>query len=233
MLVGTSGFAYRDWAPRFYPPDVPGRDLLRAYAERLPACELNNTFYRSPSAAAVAGWLAATPDHFRFAVKAQRGGSLRALMVDPSQSVPWLTTPLRAFGDRLGTVLFRVPANVQRNEEQLANLLSAWPPDLRLTLEFQHPSWHVDETFAALAGVGAVLCATDLDDLAEPPMIRRTGGFLYLRLRRTSYEPAELSAWAARIEPFVAAGDDAFVFLRHDADGQSAVRAVELGRLLA
>ncbi len=49
MLVGTSGFAYRDWAPLFYPPDVPGRDLLRAYAERLPACELNNTFYRSPS----------------------------------------------------------------------------------------------------------------------------------------------------------------------------------------
>ncbi len=154
-------------------------------------------------------------------------------MVDPSQSVPWLTTPLRAFGDRLGTVLFRVPANVQRDDARLANLLSAWPPDLRLTLEFQHPSWHVDETFAALAGVGAVLCATDLDELDEPPTIRRTGGFLYLRLRRSGYDPAELATWAARIEPFLAAGDDAFVFLRHDADGLSAVRAVELGRLLA
>jgi len=100
-------------------------------------------------------------------------------------------------------------------------------------MEFQNPSWHVDETFAALAAVGAVLCATDLDEATSPPTIRRTGGFLYLRLRRSAYGPAELESWAARIEPFLAAGDDAFVFLRHDADGTSAVRAVELGRLLA
>ena len=72
---------------------------------------------------------------------------------------------------------------------------------------------------------GAVLCATDLDDLPEPPTIRRTGRFLYLRLRRTGYDEAGLAAWAARLEPFLAAGDDAFVFFRHDADGESALRA--------
>ena len=233
LLVGTSGFAYRDWIPLFYPAGVAERSLLQVYADRLPACELNNTFYRSPTEAAVAGWLAATPGTFRFAVKAQRGGSLRALTVDPATSVPWLTSPLRLFGPRLGTVLFRVPANIGRNDDQLGTLLEAWPLDLPLTVEFQDPSWQVDETFSALARIGAVLCATDLDELEESPTIRRTGNFLYLRLRRTSYSPAELAGWAARLEPFLAAGDDAFVFFRHDATGASALRAMELAKLLA
>jgi uncharacterized protein YecE (DUF72 family) len=228
LFVGTSGFAYRDWAPRFYPAGIVERDLLRSYALRLPACELNNTFYRSPTEAAIDGWLAATPATFRFAVKAQRGGSLRALTVDPETSVPWLTAPLRRFGERLGTVLFRVPEEIERDDARLAALLAHWPADLPLTLEFQHPSWHVDETFAAMAAVGAVLCTTDLDDLAEPPTIRRTGRFLYLRLRRTAYDEAALADWAARLEPFLAAGDDAFVFFRHDADGESALRALYL-----
>ena len=232
LFVGTSGFAYRDWAPRFYPPDLPGRDLLRSYATRLLACELNNTFYRNPSESAIEGWLDATPPTFRFAVKAQRGGSLRALVVDPATSVPWLTTPLRRFGERLGTVLFRVPGEIERDDLRLAALLDNWPRDIPLTVEFQHPSWHVDETFAALAPVGAVLCATDLDDMNEPPAIRRTGRFLYLRLRRTGYDEAELGDWAARLEPFLAAGDDAFVFFRHDADGGAALRALRLASLL-
>ena len=165
-------------------------------------------------------------------MKAQRGGSLRALAVDPSESVPWLTNPLRRFGERLGTVLFRVPEEIERDDGRLAALLEHWPREIPLTLEFQHPSWHVDETFAAMAAIGAVLCATDLDELAEPPMIRRTGGFLSLRLRRTTYDEAALAGWAARIEPFLAAGDDAFVFFRHDADGESALRALRLAALL-
>lgn len=205
---------------------------MRSYAGQLPACELNNTFYRNPSEAAIDGWLAATTTTFRFAVKAQRGGSLRALAVDPAVSVPWLTTPLRRFGERLGTVLFRVPEDIERDDTRLAALLGQWPRDIPLTLEFQHPSWHVDETFAAMAQAGAVLCATDLDDLAEPPTIRRTGRFLYVRLRRTTYDEAGLANWAARLEPFLAAGDDAFIFFRHDADGQSALRALRLGVLL-
>ena len=84
-------------------------DLLGAYADRLNACELNNTFYQQPTAPKVAAWLAATPEDFRFSVKAQRGGSWRSMAGHAAESVPWLTQPYRLFGERLGTVLFRVP----------------------------------------------------------------------------------------------------------------------------
>lgn len=232
VRVGTSGFAYPGWSPRFYPAGL-GRDgLLRHYAARLTACELNNTYYQQPSAAKVAAWLAATPDGFRFAVKAQRGGSHRSLLGDPVAGLPWLTGPLRAFGDRLGSVLFRVPDRVARDDDRLAAFLAAWPGDLPLTMEFQDPSWHVDEVFGALREAGAALCTTDLPDDAEPPAIRRTGPFLYLRLRRHDYAPDELAAWAARLEPFLDDGLDAFVFFRHDEVGRGPELALELAALV-
>jgi uncharacterized protein YecE (DUF72 family) len=231
LRTGTSGFAYPAWSPRFYPPGTRGPALLQHYGSRLATVELNNTFYRQPSPAAVDGWLAATPDDFRFAVKAQRGSSFRTLQPDAVESVAWLTTPLRRFGDRLGTILFRVPDGVVRSDERLAGLLSAWPADLPLALEFQDPSWHVDEVFGAARDAGAAIVTTDLDDDPEPPTIRRSGSFLYLRLRRADYAPDELARWLDRLEPFLADGIDAFVYFRHDEVGRGAELALELAAL--
>jgi uncharacterized protein YecE (DUF72 family) len=231
LRTGTSGFAYPAWSPRFYPAGLKGPALLGHYGTHLTTVELNNTFYRQPSPAAVDGWLAATPDDFRFAVKAQRGSSFRALQVDPADSVAWLTGPLRRFGARLGTILFRVPDGVARDDARLAGLLGAWPSDLPLALEFQDPSWHVDEVFDAIRGIGAALVTTDLEDDPEPPTIRRTGPFLYLRLRRPDYNAAELGVWLDRLEPFLADGIDAYVYFRHDEVGRGAELAMELAAL--
>ena len=233
LRIGTSGFAYAGWTPRFYPADLAAARRLEFYASRLTAVELNNTFYRQPSPAAVAAWLAATSNEFRFAIKAQRGASYRALQVDAAASVSWLTGPYRAFGERLGTVLFRVPDGVDRDDARLAALLAAWPRDLPLAMEFQDASWHVDETFDALTRTGAALCTTELPDDPEPPTIRRTGRFLYLRLRRHDYSQAELDAWAARLEPFLTAGDDAYVFFRHDEVGRGPELAEALAAMVA
>ena len=38
----------------------------------------------------------------------------------------------------------------------------------------------------------------------------------------------DLEAWAARLEPFLDAGDDAFVFFRHDEAGRGAELALAL-----
>jgi uncharacterized protein YecE (DUF72 family) len=194
----------------------------------------------------------ATPPDFRFATVAQRGSVVRSLWNAPEESIAWLTEPLGHFGDRLGAVLFRVPSEVRRDgpwvegdaavaDVRLARFLGAWPRSIPLVIELQDPSWHVDETFAALRSAGAVLCTTELppegDEGAardtsaapgEPPTIRRTGTFLYLRLRRDDYDAAALDAWATRIEPFLAAGDDVYAFFRHDPVGRAAELALEL-----
>jgi uncharacterized protein YecE (DUF72 family) len=224
LYAGTSGFAYAEWAPRFYPEGIRAGALLPAYAARLAAVELNSTFYRRPAEATVRAWLAATGESFRFSARAQRGGTFRALRGDTETALAWLTAPYRAFGGRLGTVLFRVGEESVRDDRALERLLRAWPADLPLALELQHPSWADDGVHARLREHRAALCATDLDG-ADPPDIRVTGPFLYLRLRRETYDDADLDAWAARIEPFLHDGRDAYVFFRHDADGASALRA--------
>lgn len=257
LLVGTSGFSYPDWTPRFYRAGTRAADRLAAYATRLPAVELNATFRRRPTPSAIRGWVRATPPEFRFSVKAQRGSAVRALWAAPEESVRWLTEPLGEFGERLGAVLFRVPAEIRRDgpwvggdaavaDARLAALLAAWPREIPLVVELQDRSWHVDETFGALRAAGATLCTTELppegdegaagegvgadetDATAKPPTIRRTGTFLYLRLRLHDYDAAGLDAWAARIEPFLAAGDDVYVFFRHDPVGRAGELALEL-----
>jgi uncharacterized protein YecE (DUF72 family) len=232
LLVGTSGFAYPDWAPLFYPQGSRGDTLLPFYASRFPAVELNNTFYQQPRPEKIAAWLAATPADFRFVVKAQRGGSMRAFGSAASETVGWLTAPYRAFGDRLGSVLYRVPDKMRRDDSKLRALLDVWPEDMPLTVEFQDESWQSDEIFGLLAGASAALCATDLDDSDSPPDLRRTGSHIYLRLRRSNYSDSELDDWAVRLEPFLADGLDCYVFFRHDATGESALRALRLKDLM-
>jgi len=164
---------------------------------------------------------------------------MRALWGSPEESISWLTEPLPAFGDRLGAVLFRIPAEIRRggpifggdpvaSDARLAGVVRAWPTSIPLVVELQDPSWHVDETFATLRGGGAILCITELPEHSEPPILRRTGSRLYLRLRREDYTSADVEAWAARIQPFLEAGDDVYAFFRHDADGRAAELALEL-----
>lgn len=233
LYVGTSGFGYPAWVPRFYPAGTRSAELLPAYATRLQTVELNGTFYRSPAPATIAGWLAATPPDFRFVVKALRSGSMRAWATDPASTLPWLLEPARAFGDRLGAVLFRVGAEQRRNDERLERLLEAWPREIPLVLEFQDPTWDDDEVHARLRAAGAILCATDLPEAPDPPTLRLTGPALYARLRRDDYSPAELDAWAARFEPFLSSGIDAFVLFKHDPVGRGGELALELQARLA
>jgi uncharacterized protein YecE (DUF72 family) len=229
--VGTSGFAYADWVPLFYPPGAKSNALLPEYATRLNAVELNNTFYQHPKPDRISAWLAQTPSDFRFVVKAQRGGSMRAFGSAAAETVAWLCAPYRLFGERLGSVLYRVPEQVARDDDRLSMLLDAWPREMPLTVEFQHLSWHVDEVFDLLRAHGATLCATDLDE-REPVDLRLTGKTIYLRLRRTSYTDDELAVWANRLAAFLADGVDCYVFLRHDEHGDSAVRATRLLEML-
>ena len=228
LYAGTSGFSYPSWVPAFYPPGTRGDALLRSYADRLPAVELNNTFYQHPTASKIESWLAATPPDLRFTVKAQKGGSFRAMRGDPGTTVPWLTAPYRLFGERLGSVLYRIPEATRRDDVALAALLKAWPRDMPLTMEFQHPSWQDDSIHALLREHDVALCATDVEGDAFLPDLRLTGPFLYLRLRRETYSATELDAWADRLLPFLADGRDAYVFFRHDEIGESALRAIDL-----
>src|SRR5579863_7029918 len=70
VLVGTSGYSYKEWKGPFYPEKLPAKGYLRYYAERLATVEINNTFYKMPTDKLVAAWAAEVPEGFVFALKA-------------------------------------------------------------------------------------------------------------------------------------------------------------------
>ena len=141
LYVGTSGFSYPGWVPLFYAPGKASRKLLAAYAQRLPAVELHNTFLRRPNEQQIEKWMRETTPEFRFCPKAQRSTSWRAFAEpDPTDSIRWLTDALEGFGQRLGSVMLSLRASLERDDETLERALAAWPTTVPLALELLHPS---------------------------------------------------------------------------------------------
>jgi uncharacterized protein YecE (DUF72 family) len=226
LYVGTSGFSYPSWVGGFYPAGTRSGDLLRVYAERLDAVELNNTFYQFPTEAKIAAWCSTTPASFRFTAKAQQRVTHWARLADPAQTKR-LADAMRPFGDRLGATLVRVPDTFARDDARLASFLDAWPPDLPVAFDLRHESWMDDEVLARIGAHGNAAWVTiDRDELPEPARVFMTAPFLYVRLRRTAYDDADLRAWADRVAPFLADGRDVFVFFRHTDDTSGPLRAV-------
>src|SRR6266571_5410650 len=69
VFIGTSGFAYKEWKGSFYPEDLPAKKYLSYYAAHFRTTEINNTFYRMPTAKLCEGWYAEVPDGFSFTLK--------------------------------------------------------------------------------------------------------------------------------------------------------------------
>ena len=49
LHIGTSGWAYPEWKPAFYPAGLPQSRFLAHYSAELTSCEINATFYRLQS----------------------------------------------------------------------------------------------------------------------------------------------------------------------------------------
>src|SRR5688500_12687911 len=66
VLVGTSGWQYKEWKGSFYPTDIKTDAMLEYYAARFPTVEVNNTFYRMPKDSVLESWAARAPNGFTF-----------------------------------------------------------------------------------------------------------------------------------------------------------------------
>ena len=70
LLVGTSGYAFKEWKGVFYPPELHDDGWLGFYAGKFPTVEINNTFYRLPKQPVLQQWADQVPNEFTFAIKA-------------------------------------------------------------------------------------------------------------------------------------------------------------------
>jgi uncharacterized protein YecE (DUF72 family) len=236
LFAGASGFSYKPWKGPFYPLDLPDAEMLGYYAARLPAVEINNTFYRLPKAAVLEGWAAQTPESFRFVLKASRKITHIQRLKDVADTVGYLFETAGTLGARLGPLLFQLPPYMKKDLDRLRAFLDLVPADRRVALEFRNASWFEDDVFDALRERDAALCGaeTEPDDQEsgnETVPLVATASWGYLRLRRDDYTDADLEAWAERIRG--QGWSEAYVFFKHEDEGAAPKLALRLMELSA
>ncbi|MCG5437302.1 DUF72 domain-containing protein [Micromonospora foliorum] len=236
ILVGTSGWQYKDWRGRFYPQRLPQRLWLEHFAAGFATVEVNNAFYRLPERDTFAAWRARTPADFCVAVKMSRYLTHIKRLRDPAEPVARFLGRATALGDRLGPVLLQLPPNLRADVEALDATLRLFPAEVRVAVEPRHPSWWTDDTRAVLERRRAALVWADR--LGRPVAPRwRTTDFGYLRLHEGRARPwprygrAALRSWVGRLTDAFGADEPAYVYVNNDPGGAAIVDAVAFAAL--
>ena len=194
VTIGTCGWSYKEWAGVFYPERTPPGEFLTHYAERFPAVEVDNTFYRSPSRKMVEGWRDKTPAGFRFSLKVPQTITHEKMLQGCEEETDSFVAAARLLGDKLlccvlqfGYFNRKAYASQAAFMERLEPYLACWPRDVQLAVEIRNKAW-VNESFAeCLRRHGAVWILTDQAWMPSPLEVVEkldpvTGPFAYVRL---------------------------------------------------
>ena len=228
LFVGTSGYSYKEWKGSFYPEKLPAKDMLAYYATRLPAVEINNTFYRLPQKTVLENWRGQVPENFRFSVKASQRITHFKRLNGVADETKYLLETAAALGERLGPVLFQLPPNMKKDLPRLEAFLQNLPAETKATWEFRHPTWLEDDVLELLSRHNQPLCISDTDDMPVNH-VDKTANWGYLRLRRVNYSEENLAEWLQRVRD--QNWDHAYVFFKHEDEGTGPKLAGEFLKL--
>ena len=231
IYAGTSGWSYTTWKPRFYPANLASAKFLKHYATRLNTVESNYTFRSVPGEKSLAGWIEATPENFRFAVKAHQSITHIKRLRDVQYSLEEFVEsiePLRKAG-RLGPILFQLPPNFKADMARLRDFLGILPRGVRAAIEFRHESWFIEDVFSLLRQANVALCHAESEDLETPDVL--TAPFACYRLRKSAYSPAQLEGIASTLRSRAAEGE-VFAYFKHEEQPTGAICAVDTLRRL-
>jgi uncharacterized protein YecE (DUF72 family) len=228
IYVGTSGYSYKEWKGNFYPEKISPKDMLRFYSQRLGTVEINNTFYRMPTASLLESWAGQTPDDFLFAVKAPQIITHIKRLKDVDEETGHFFKTLPALGNKLGPVLFQFPKSFRPDAQRLKNFLNLIPGNASCAFEFRSATGLDAEIHGLLREKGHSLCTADSRENPADEIIK-TASWGYLRLRRPDYSDADLTAWMERI--ISQKWNRAFIFFKHEEEGRGAEMAMHFNKL--
>ncbi len=171
VLFGVAGWSYPDWRGVVYPAGC--KDTLRAVAARVDLVEINNTFYRPPSAKNCASWVERTADlGTRFTAKLPQEFTHAERFDDAAIAAAREGFVPLAQSGRLVGLLAQFNYRLRHTDGAVARirrLAEGFAAVAPLFVEVRHESWNADAALAALAG-----CGVGVLELGYPGMV---GGF--------------------------------------------------------
>ena len=239
VFVGTSGWHYKHWLNGvFYPAGTTGRAMFEFYARHFNTVEINNSFYRLPTATTFDNWRESAPRGFQYAVKASRFITHMKKLKEPKSSSEKFFLVAERLEEKLGPILFQLPPRWKLNIERFAEFLEMLPREHRYAFEFREESWLVPEVCKLLRKHKAAFCIHDFADMKVPNEI--TTDFSYIRFHGPtsvkywgSYSDAALRKWAERIDSWRGELSAVYVYFNNDPEGAAVRNALTLIRMLA
>ncbi len=223
IIIGTSGWQYKDWHGRFYPAGMASTQWLEHYADNFQTVEVNNAFYRLPEVDTFRRWRDAVPDDFIMSVKASRYLTHVRRLRDPKEPVHRLMSRARHLGDKLGPILLQLPPNFRADLPILERTLRHFPSGTRVAFEPRHESWFTPSLSTLLLEYNAALCLSDACGPQGP--LWRTANWGYLRMHEGRARPhpcygrTALRSWANRLADLWNDSEDVFVYFNNDHGG--------------
>lgn len=254
VLIGTSGFSYKDWKGPFYPEGLPDKDMLAYYAERFRVVELNFSYYAIPQPATCHRFVERSGGRVEFVIKAHQSMT-HTREAGEAEYEAFLrgVAPLMDAG-LLGACLLQFPYAFRRTRENARYLLEVCRRlgPIPLVVEFRHASWVEEKTFGLLRGNGLGFCCVDEPELKGllPPVAEVTAEVGYVRFHGRNaekwwrheqayerydylYSAEELAEWVPRIRKMEKASEKVYAFFNNHYSGQAVTNAKMLEELLA
>jgi uncharacterized protein YecE (DUF72 family) len=181
IYVGRAGWSLSRSDQVHFP--MEGSHLVR-YAARLPAVEINSSFYRPHRHATYCRWAASVPDEFRFSVKMPRSITHEQRLVDAGALLDRFFQEVDGLGPRLGCILVQLPPSLALDTRIAASFLAAVRErfDGYVALEPRHASWFGPEVEQLLIDARIGRVAADPPRVDPTPRPAGWPGLVYYRL---------------------------------------------------
>lgn len=207
--IGCSGFSERLWKGFFYPEDLPSKDYLTYYSERVNSVEVNSTFYRKPTLKTLENWYMRTPQGFKFFIKIPKTIShiqrLKNTKTEVCEFAAHISSGLK---EKLSGFLFQMPPSFHFNEENLQRVLDTVDKNFLNVVEFRHESWWNEEVLNSLKQHNIVFCGVSFPKGVPDDVMINSEEVLYYRLHgvpvlfKSEYPEEELKTLAQKIKKF-------------------------------
>ena len=233
LLVGTAGWSLPSEHRESFPVD--GTHLER-YAARLPAAEINSSFYRPHRPSTYERWAASVPRGFRFSAKLPRSITHERRLVEAGAPLEEFLAQAGALGSRLGCLLVQLPPSLRFDEAVVAPFLEALRARYAggVALEPRHRSWFEP-------GAESLLGAHEVARVAaDPPVVPAAGepaghpDLVYVRLHGSPrmyyspYDDAYLDTLASRLQVAAARARVVWCIFDNTAHGHATANALAL-----
>jgi uncharacterized protein YecE (DUF72 family) len=241
MYLGTSGWSYKEWIGPLY--TKMDKSMLRAYSNVFRTVEIDSTFYRYPTKGTVMGWARYSPEGFIFAAKLpglithEKKLDLAKGIEKDLETFIELMEPL-SLGGKLGCVLIQLPPRFDYRPKQIENFFELLPTHVRFAVEFRHPSWMRDDTFALLEKYKVAY--TIVDEPLLPPEIHVTSNIAYFRWHGHGkgpwydykYSAEELQQWSPKLPEVAEKVEKVFGYFNNHYHGYAVENCLQIMQMM-